>query len=301
MPHILKSRNILALIIAAILIISSLAKAVVFNIQSLPDEKQRIENALNRSYAQLTEILKIDFPDTINVVIADNQSELNQAVGANLPDWGAAVAIKERNLIVIKSPIYFEVGKSLEELLGHELGHLVLEKAAAGKWLPRWFEEGFCQLISGEWQYGQDFLLTRAVWGDGLIPLTALEDVNRFGDTKAALAYAESYLAVSMMARDLGMEFFPEFLEGYKASGNFYDAFFQASGYRYTEYAQLWQNKTTDKYRFILYIFDSRLFFPLLAIIFILLYLLKLWQVRKKKKEWERLEKYHSDDQTYTT
>jgi hypothetical protein len=289
------------ILFAFAIIISSSANAVVFHIQSLPDEKPLVEQTLNRNFIQLTNILKTDFPDTIYVVIAHSQSEFDQAVGAGLPDWGAAVAVKERRLIVVKSPSNFAVGKSLEELLGHELGHLVLEKASADKWLPRWIEEGFCQLISGEWKYGQDFLLTRAVWGDGLIPLTLLEEVNRFGDTKAALAYAESYLAVNMMVRDVGIEFFPDFLEGYRKSGNFYDAFFKASGYRYTEFAQIWQNKTTDKYRFILYIFDSRLFFPLLAIIFILLYFVKLWQVRKKKKEWERLERFYSDDETYST
>jgi len=144
-------------------------------------------------------------------------------------------------------------------------------------------------------------LLSRAVWGDGLIPLTALENVNRFGDAKAALAYAESYLAVVFLVRELGMEFFPAFLENYVSTGNFYDSFLQASGYRYTEFAQVWQVKTASKYRYILYIFDSRLLFPLLALLFILLYFAKLWQVRKKKKEWERQEKYFSNDQTHST
>jgi hypothetical protein len=201
---------------------------------------------------------------------------------------------------VIKSPSAFPIGKGLDELLGHELGHLMLDNAAGGRWLPRWFEEGFCQMISGEWRIEQDILVTRAVWGSGLIPLTALENVNRFGDAKASLAYAQSYLAVTSLVQEFGVEFIPDFFRYYDEGNNFYDAFYKATGYRYIEWTGLWQQKTAGRYRFILYIFDPSILFPLIAVLFILLYLLKIYLSRKKMKQWEIEEKYRSDDQSFT-
>jgi hypothetical protein len=246
-------------------------------------------------------MLNIDFTDTVTVVIAYNQESFDRALQSSFPDWGAAAAVKEKRLIVLKSPRHFSVGKSLDELLGHELGHIMLDYAAEGKWLPRWFEEGFCQLISGEWRINQDILITRAVWGSGLIPLTALDNVNRFGGAKASLAYAESYLAVSSLVQEFGIQFMPDFFYYYNEGNNYYDAFENATGYRYIEWVGIWQSKTTERYRFILYIFDPSFLFPLIAVMFILLYLLKKYLSRKKMKQWEMEERYKGDDQNYTT
>jgi hypothetical protein len=275
--------------------------AAVFVIDAPIMDSVHVHSSLDYHLERITSMLKIEYTDTIRVVIATDLDSFNRALGSDFPDWGAAAAVKAKRLILIKSPSHFRVGKSLDELLGHELGHLMLDEAAAGRWLPRWFEEGFCQLVSGEWRISQDIRITRAVWGSGLIPLTALESVNRFGGAKASLAYAESYLAVSSLAKEMGSDFFAEFLSDYKAKGNIYKAFFNSTGYHYIEWVGIWQRKTGQKYRLVFFLFDSRLLFPLLAILFILLYILKMYQVRKRKKQWQERERLHGDDQTFPT
>lgn len=275
-------------------------EASIFRIKAPADDSLVAEKALRFYSEQLAKTTGFIIRDTIYVVIATSQVEFNTAAGEGIPDWGAAVAIRERRLIVVKSPQLFAVGKNLDELLGHELAHIALGDATGDKWLPRWFEEGFCQMMSGEWRFEQDYLLTRAVWGSGLLSLYELESLNRFGGGKAGLAYAESYLAVTSLTREMGIEFYADFFTEYKQSGNFYQAFKQTSGYEYIDWISKWQTETSRKYRFILFIFDSRLFFPLLAVVFLLLYVIKLRQVRKKKKEWERLERIRDYDQDFS-
>jgi hypothetical protein len=277
------------------------SQAAAFRIKANSDDSLAAYKTLQNFSSKLTTITGASLAETIDVVIAADIQSFNLAVGSEIPDWGAAVAIKSRELIVIKSPRYFPVGKSLDELIGHELTHIALDNAVGGKWLPRWFEEGFCQMMSGEWRFEQDLLMTRAVWGSGLVPLIELESLNRFGGAKAGLAYAESYLAVTELTRDLGIDFFMDFFNEYRASGNFYQAFTKTSGYKYLDWTNLWLDQNARKYRFVLFIFDSRLFFPFLAVVFLLLYMIKLYQVRKKKKEWERMERLWSNDQNYTT
>jgi hypothetical protein len=275
-------------------------EAAQFRIKASSDDSAAAVIAIQAFSTRLAKYIGSEIADTLDIVIASDMMTFNIAVGSDVPDWGAAVAIKSRNLIVVKSPKFFPVGKSLNELLGHELTHIALDDAVGGKWLPRWFEEGFCQMMSGEWSFEQDLLMTRAVWGSGLIPLIELESLNRFGGAKAGLAYAESYLAVTEMTRELEIDFYPEFFAEYRQSGNFYEAFTKTSGYKYLEWTNIWLNQSTRKYRFVLFIFDSRLFFPILAVVFLLLYVIKLFQVRKKKKEWERQERLFNNDQDYT-
>jgi len=287
--------------IIVFLIISSSSKAGVYIIGASSADSSNALQILEQFEQKIENILDIEYTDTVRVVIAQDIKSFNATLGSTFPDWGAAAAVKDRNLIVIKSPSHFETGKNLPELLGHELGHLMLDEASGGRWLPRWFEEGFCQLISGEWRLSSDILLTRAVWGSGLIQLTALEGVNNFGGAKASLAYAQSYLAVSALVREFGIEFLADFLTDYRVNGNIYDAFFNATGYRYTEWVVTWQTKSTQRYRLILYIFDPSILFPLIAVLFIILYLVKLYLMRKKKKQWELEERYKRDEQGFTT
>jgi hypothetical protein len=275
--------------------------AALFRIKANQEDSIVVRQSLEKFAVDLGKVTGSVLIETIDVVIATDIHEFNLAVGSDVPDWGAAVAIKSKQLIVVKSPRFFPVGKSLNELIGHELAHLALDNAVNGKWLPRWFEEGFCQMISGEWRFEQDLLLTRAVWGSGLLPLIELEGLNRFSGAKAGLAYAESYLAVSAITRELGIDFYQDFFEEYRANSNFFQAFEKASGYKYLDWTNLWLRESLRKYRFVLFIFDSRLFFPFLAIIFLLLYVIKIRQVRKKKKEWQRLERYWNNDQDYPT
>lgn len=279
---------------------SEMALPARFIISAPPADTASIRQVLEHHQEKTSGMLKIDFPDTVRVIVATDEATFRRALGPAFPDWGAGAAVPERNLIVIKSPAHFAVGKSLDELLGHELGHLMLNRAANGLWLPRWFEEGFCQLISGEWRLTQDFLITKAVWGSGLIPLTALESVNNYGGAKAALAYAQSYLAVSAMVRDFGIAVLPDFLERYRKGKNFYNAFFQATGYDYMEWIGEWQRKTAERYRLLVYLFDPAVLLPLIAVLFIILYLAKMYQVRKKKKKWEFEERYRSNDSGFS-
>ncbi len=288
-------RAFLVLFIIAVLSINS--PAAVFQIKAPPSDTLRTRLTLEYHHDKIAGMLDIEYTDTIRVVIASTMESFNRALGTTFPDWGAAAAVKKRKLIVIKSPSHFRVGKSLEELLGHELGHLMLDKASGGKWLPRWFEEGFCQLVSGEWRLSNDIRITRAVWGSGLIPLTALEDVNKFSGAKAGLAYSQSYLAVSFLVQELSIQFIPDFLNDYRKSGDIYNAFFSASGYKYIEWVNLWQKQTVKRYRFVLFLFESDFFFPMLAVLIILLYVMKKIQVRKKRKRWELEERLQGYDQ----
>jgi len=285
------------LVAAAVITLFIYTDAAVFQIEAPGFNIIQLKQDLQYHHDRIAEILAIEYNDTVHVVIANSIQRFNRALSAEFPDWGAAAAIKSKNLIVIKSPMHFKVGKSLNELLGHELGHLMLGRAAENRWLPRWFEEGFCQLVSGEWRLTNDIRITRAVWGSGLIPLKALEHVNQFGGAKASLAYAQSYLAVSSLVQELGIEFIPDFLEKYRESSDVYSAFLNATGYKYTEWDDVWQKKTSKKYKLVLFVFESSFFFPALAILFILLYIMKRYQVWKKKKRWELEEKYKGYDQ----
>lgn len=60
-----------------------------------------------------------------------------------------AFAVPERNLIVIDYSMMITRPFKLETTLKHELCHLLLHRHIKQDILPRWFDEGICQWISG--------------------------------------------------------------------------------------------------------------------------------------------------------
>ena len=119
---------------------------------------------LNFFEGRLSKTLGYTLDTTVSLYLATTEAEFQRDTGVIPPDWGAGMAFLEQSRIVIKSPKYMPVNKSFRELIGHELAHIMLYRAAGKRWLPRWLQEGFAMYSSGEWHIGQDVLVARATW-----------------------------------------------------------------------------------------------------------------------------------------
>ena len=84
----------------------------------------------------------------IRVVLASETSEWARHV----PPSTAGFAVGEDSLVVLfpsRSPTYPH--DSLEDVLHHEVAHVLITRAAGGKPLPRWFHEGLAMAAERTW------------------------------------------------------------------------------------------------------------------------------------------------------
>ncbi len=108
----------------------------------------------------------------------------------------SAFAVPQRQMIVMLAPRPFPSAYVWKETLEHELCHLVLHDHIRSDLLPRWFDEGVCQWVSGSlgeilaggWEssYPAAELLNRS------IPLSRLVDTFPADRGALLLAYRES-------------------------------------------------------------------------------------------------------------
>ncbi|HYL06362.1 MAG TPA: hypothetical protein VE075_10000, partial [Thermoanaerobaculia bacterium] len=117
-----------------------------------------------------------------------------------VPPWIAGFAVPEAAAIVLfpaRSPPYPD--SSLDDLLRHEVAHVLTARAAGGRPLPRWFDEGLAMIAGGTW--GADdharFLLELMV--DPGVPLARLD--SRFAGSQRQVAGA--YAVAGAFVRDL--------------------------------------------------------------------------------------------------
>jgi hypothetical protein len=117
-----------------------------------------------------------------------------------VPPWIAGFALPDAATVVVfpaRAPSYPD--SSLDDLLRHEVAHVLIARAAGGRRLPRWFDEGLAMIAGGTW--GADdharFLLELMV--DPGVPLARLD--RRFAGNQRQVAGA--YAVAGAFVRDM--------------------------------------------------------------------------------------------------
>ncbi len=145
----------------------------------------------------------IDFQPTIRLI--QKRKTFQKAVGSS---HAIAVALQGYDLIIIDNSKMNVHPFTLEATLKHELCHLFLRHLVKGGDLPRWFNEGLSQWVSGvltEILIGENNdILKQAALSNRYIPLRSLS-VSFPGDyTKLQLAYQQSRSIVEYMVKEYG-------------------------------------------------------------------------------------------------
>ena len=123
----------------------------------------------------------------IHVVLAPENSDLARGV----PPWISGFAVAASGLVVIfpaRSPSYPD--DSLEDVLRHEVAHVLIGRASGGRSIPRWFNEGLAMAAERDRLFqDQTQLLYQLVTGSR----TSLDELDRLfagGQSDQTRAYA---------------------------------------------------------------------------------------------------------------
>ncbi|MEM7048540.1 MAG: hypothetical protein AAF604_02725 [Acidobacteriota bacterium] len=125
----------------------------------------------------------------IPVILAPEDSPQARMVRS----WVAGYALGDQGPIVLfptRSPTYPE--SSLEELLHHEVAHILIARSAAGHEVPRWFNEGVAMVAGGAWNLGDSSRFSLDVMRRGETPLHVVDRLFQGGGGAASRAYAIS-------------------------------------------------------------------------------------------------------------
>ena len=162
-------------------------------------------SALGESdFSRELELAGLDgFGAPIQVVVAREGSRLAKVA----PRWASAFTVPERSLIVIfphRTPAYPD--RNLEAALRHELMHVLVYRAAHGRHVPRWFNEGLATVAGRQWGLEDRARHALALIGKG--PRTVSELDQAFGGNaaSAARAYALSAALTRSLIRRHGTD-----------------------------------------------------------------------------------------------
>jgi hypothetical protein len=127
-------------------------------------------------------------PD-IRVVLAPESSPFARAV----PAWVSGYTDGVSNVVVLlaeRTPSYPDGG--LEEVLAHEVAHVLIHRASGGRRVPRWFDEGLAMLAARSWRLRDQTELALGLLSGPRVPLWKLDDLFRGDRREVEHGYALS-------------------------------------------------------------------------------------------------------------
>lgn len=212
-----------------------------------------------------------------------------------MPEWAAGIALVHERTAVIRTDRIGAYGqRRLENVLVHELAHLVMAEAAgpAGRdAMPRWFREGVAGYIAhdGEWL---DFLhLWLSPAASSRHPLALIEASFDRGDDEARrAAYAGAFSFVSHTIEAHGEGSLGRVLARLREGRDFEEAWAQATGATLRSDEADWSAGTKGARRWVAIISSSVTLWGIITVLFLLAGGVRRLRTRRIMREWDRLE-----------
>lgn len=215
----------------------------------------RLANHAAVSIPQLAERLGVRPSGPIDVYVLSSEADFQRLQPGRTPDWADGTAWPNHGLIFLKTPsIRPGNADPLEQVLDHELVHILLGQAFDGRPVPRWFQEGMAQFYSGEATFEKAIALARNDFGLEPLPLANITGGFPPDPARAQLAYAQSADFIAWLHARGGDASLRTLVRELAAGTPVNDALRSASGLGVAEADAAWrstQPATLDWYRWV--------------------------------------------------
>lgn len=162
----------------------------------------------------------------IRVLLVPESSPIARGV----PAWVAGFADDSSTVVLLpqRTPVYPDGG--LEEVLAHEVAHVLIARASGGRPVPRWFHEGIAMVAGRSWGLqDRTRLALDLLWG-GKVPLRRLDDLFRGDEVDIRRAYALAGALVQELLERYGPGLPRALLSRMARGERFEEAFRQTTG-----------------------------------------------------------------------
>lgn len=246
---------------------------------------ERIDRARWTAVIETTGLRRAGKP--VLLVLAAEASPAAQAA----PRWIAGYAIAQSSTAVLfpeRTPVYPDA--NFEEVVVHEVAHVLIARAAGRGELPRWFNEGLAIYISRPWRFADHTRITRALLSRRRATLQDLDAAFYRDRAVTAHAYALAAAFVHDLLRVHGEAAAAHLLERVRAGDPFAVAFETVTGTTLTAAETEFWRRHTWLYRWIPILTSS-------ATLWMVVTLLALIAIRRRhSRDAELRQRWEAED-----
>ncbi len=261
----------------------------------------RYENRYGRVADKVSDICRSEIPRIaselglstiapIEIVVTADARSYDASLQQEMPTWGIAFAILEEQRILVDVNRATRSYNSLDEVVPHELSHLLVYQRVPRVRFPIWFLEGLAQWQAREWSLVDSWQLMNAVWSGDSVRLSAMSWFYPAGEQQAQVAYRVAYAAFTELFNDVGFDKLPEFLAEVDRTKDFTEAFKDYWGFSVDEYDAYFRNELEKRYHSKLLLFQDEPLFAFAAVLFLAVILRHYFRRRRRYREMEAEE-----------
>jgi LPXTG-motif cell wall-anchored protein len=187
----------------------------------------RLESLPSSSFDDIVQFLGVSPGPAIHVGLSPETSDMARSVAP----WISGFALGESSLVVLfpaRSPGYPD--QTLEDVLRHEVAHVLLWRAAAGRPVPRWFDEGVAMEVERQRRWQDQTQLFYQLMTGGETDLQRLDRLFAAGQNDQTRAYALAGAFVHYLLKQHGPETIKDVLMRVHAGMDFDSAFATVTG-----------------------------------------------------------------------
>ena len=197
---------------------------------SLAGQAQRLANPA-RSVPEIARRLDLPAGRTMDVYLADSDATFRELQPGRVPAWADATAWPQRTLIFLRdSHTRGGVARPIEQVLDHEITHVLLGEAFGARPVPSWLQEGLAQWVAGEYGPETTRQIASGLLGRGLLSLKDLGHGFPDDPLRARLAYAQSADLIGWLVAEHGLESVHTLTHALSRGAPFTAAFREATG-----------------------------------------------------------------------
>ncbi|MDP2305195.1 MAG: peptidase MA family metallohydrolase [Pseudomonadota bacterium] len=230
----------------------------------------------------------------IDIYLAPTQADFERIQPDTPPDWADGTAWPRWGMIFLRAPSARPgTAERLEQVLDHELVHVLVGRAFAPRTPPRWLQEGLAQYYSGELGPKVSADLTSVLFGrDELFSLTQLSSGFHGGAAQAHHAYAAAADFVGYLGTTYGEDSVGALITEMAAGASFSDALATATGSDLATVEAGWRGRWNDPALLASALATTDLLWAGGGILLILGAWRARRRTRKKLEGWEREEEW---------
>jgi hypothetical protein len=261
-----------------------------------PSVRERVQALIEESTKirrELDERLGVSSLTRVRVDIARTPGEMTTLAPpeAPFPEYAAGVAYSEIGLVLLTiAPVHPNDQHDLVQVFRHELAHVALHEAVSGQHVPRWFNEGFAVLASGETSMQRLQTLWTATVADTLIPLDKIERGFPADENDASVAYAEAVDVVRFLVREREQYRFHGLVERLRGGEAFSSALLGSYGIDLVTLEQEWREDVAKRYTFWPVLFSGSIVWAGILGLFVLGWRKRRTRMKTTLARWAREE-----------
>lgn len=201
---------------------------------------RRIEERLGVEAEGPIDVLWVRGGEAFRQALAEHRAD---TTGRGFEPWVAGVALYPEGQIILRaSSIRLGNYNAVDDLLGHEIAHVVLGRIRhpASVSQPVWLHEGLAQWSAEALVFESPYQLGLAKRTGSLYSFAALESSFPDDAGGAAIAYQQSESMVRFLIDRFGLATLQEILRAMSRGENFYVAFYRLTGVGFYDLEEEW-------------------------------------------------------------